>query len=135
MKRDRQKHKPRKVAGPKAETRKETETALAKQELEMELSKSESRALLGSLGDPEHASAMIQQTIRLAMALVPGRNPAEIETETKHLSLAASALKPANSMEARLALQIEASSRLANRASLWPRQPLARWESCGSGLP
>lgn len=116
MKRHRHRHEPRKATGPKAETRKETETALAKQELELELSKSESRALLESVGDPEHASAMIQQTVRLAMALVPGRNPAEIETETKHLSLAVSALKPTNSMEARLALQIEASSRLANRA-------------------
>ena len=114
MKRKQEKRKPEKDR--KTEARANTETTLAKQGLELELSDSQSRALLGSVGDPEHASAMIQQTVRLGMALAPGQNPEQIAGEVNHLNLAVSALKPTSAMEARLALQIEASSRLANRA-------------------
>lgn len=114
MKRKQREHEPQKRQ--RTEVRTVSENTLAKPELELELSNSESRALLGSLGDPEHASAMIQQSVRLAMALVQSQNPAEIAAEVNRLSLAVSALKPTSAMEARLALQIEASSRLANRA-------------------
>jgi hypothetical protein len=57
---DKQRAKPAKTK-QKPEARPTTETGLAPQELELNLSDTEARALLGSTSDREHASAMIRQ--------------------------------------------------------------------------